>query len=85
MLEQVLTVIATAFLYFSEVPKWLKCLIRENKTSSSEEMIEEQPVHEKEHEDPSEILREEKSWNIVANLAAVFLAVACVFLHAYFA
>ncbi|CBY09713.1 unnamed protein product [Oikopleura dioica] len=69
----------------AEVPKWLKCLIRENKTSSSEEMIEEQPVQKKEHEDPSEILREEKSWNIAANLTAVFLAVACVFLHAYFA
>jgi hypothetical protein len=63
----------------------LKCLTRENKTSSAEEMVEEQPVDDTEHQDPSETLREEKSWNIAANLAAVFLAVACVFLHAYFA
>ena len=48
-------------------------------------MVEEQPVDDTEHQDPSETLREEKSWNIAANLAAVFLAVACVFLHAYFA
>jgi hypothetical protein len=63
----------------------LKCLTRENKTSSAEEMVEEQTVDDTEHQDPSETLREEKSWNIAANLAAVFLAVACVFLHAYFA
>ena len=48
-------------------------------------MVEEQPIDETEHQDPSETLMEEKSWNIAANLAAVFLAVACVFLHAYFA
>ena len=48
-------------------------------------MIEDQPIEGTEHQDPAETLSEEKSWNIAANLAAVFLAVACVFLHAYFA
>ena len=71
--------------YFLDLPKWLKCLVRENQTSSTEEMIEDQPIEGTEHQDPAETLSEEKSWNIAANLAAVFLAVACVFLHAYFA
>ncbi|CAG5089973.1 Oidioi.mRNA.OKI2018_I69.PAR.g12420.t1.cds [Oikopleura dioica] len=71
----------------AEVPKWLKCLVRENKTSSEEISIaEEQPNEEHDvEEDPCKILKEEKSWNIAANVAAVFLAVSCVFLHAYFA
>ena len=45
----------------------------------------EQPNEEQVEVDPCEILKEEKSWNIAANVAAVFLAVSCVFLHAYFA
>ena len=68
------------------MPKWLKCLVRENKTSSEEISIAEEQLNEVEIEmDPCEILKEEKSWNIAANVAAVFLAVSCVFLHAYFA
>ena len=69
---------------FLEVPKWLRCLIRENNTTATERELEAHPA-EKEQEDPNEILKEKKTWNIAANVAAVFLAVACVFLHAYFA
>ena len=35
--------------------------------------------------DPIEAIKEDKYWNIAANVMAVFCVVVCVFLHAFFA
>jgi hypothetical protein len=35
--------------------------------------------------DPVEAIRENKNWNIAANVMAVICVVTCVFLHAFFA
>ena len=35
--------------------------------------------------DPIAAIREDKNWNIAANVMAVMCVLVCVFLHAYFA